>query len=68
VGSAETFPAFRRPWGRPPNLDEDRDWILHSFTEDRVGSAYDISLTWMSSGPGGWDAQHYNPKRGEATA
>jgi hypothetical protein len=57
-----------RPWGRPPVLDEGRNWILHAVTQNSVGSAYDITLTWMSSGPGGWDADHYSPTRGQATA
>jgi len=54
------------PWGRAPALEEERDWILHALNENRLGSAYDITLTWMSSGPGGWDRDHYSPTRGQA--
>lgn len=53
------------PWGPAPRLGEKRDWILDDIQETQVGEAYQFVLTWIASGPGGWDSQHYSRSRSD---
>ena len=48
-----------RPWGPAPKLGDNRNWLFDAAVSVQTGASWDITLTWLASGPGGWDADHY---------